>query len=40
MLWSVRCRVSITRELFHDVFWHGKVDASLVVFPFQVDAAI
>ncbi len=40
MLWSVRCRVSITSELFHDVFWNGKVDVFLVVISFQVDAAI
>ncbi len=40
MLWSVRCGVSITSELFHDVFCHGKVNISLVVISFQVDAAI
>ncbi len=40
MMWSVRCRVSITNELFHEVIWHGKVNISLVVIPFQVDAAV
>ncbi len=40
MLWSVRCGVSITNELFHDVVWYGKVEVSLVVIPFQIDAAI
>jgi hypothetical protein len=39
MLWSVRCRVSIMSELFHDVFWHGKDDVSFVLILFQVDAA-
>ncbi len=40
MLWSVRCGVSITSELFHEVFCHGKVNISIVVISFQVDAAI
>jgi hypothetical protein len=40
MLLSVKCGVSITSELFHDIVWHGKVGVSLVVIPFQVDAAI
>ena len=40
MLWSVRCGVSITSELFHDVFGHGKVNISIVVIPFPVDATI
>ncbi len=26
--------------LFHDIVWHGKVDLSLVIIPFQVDATI
>ncbi len=40
MLWLVRCRVSITSELLHDVCWHGKVNVSIVVIPFKVDATI
>ncbi len=40
MLRSVRCGVSITSELFHDLFWHGMVNVTLIVIPFQVDAAI
>ncbi len=34
MLWSIRCGVSITSELFHDIIGHGEVDVSIVVIPF------
>ncbi len=40
MLWFVRRGVSITSELFHDAFEHGKVNVSIVVIPFQLDATI
>ncbi len=40
MLWSVRCRVSITSELLHGIFGHGKIAIFIVVIPFQIDAAI
>jgi hypothetical protein len=40
MLWSVRCGVSITSELFHDIFGYRKVGVSIVVIPFQVDSTI
>ncbi len=40
MLGFERCRVSITGELFHDVFEHGKVDISLGVVSLEVDATV
>ncbi len=40
MLGFERRRVSITGELFHDVLGRGKVDISLGVVPFEVDATV
>ncbi len=40
MLGFERRGVSITGELFHDVFGHGEVDISLDVVPFEVDATV
>jgi hypothetical protein len=41
MLGFERRGVNITTgELFHDVFGHGKVDISLGVVPFEVDATV
>ncbi len=40
MLGFERRGVSITGQLFHDIFGHNEVDISLGVVPFEVDSTV
>jgi hypothetical protein len=40
MLWFVRCWISTTGQLFHDILWHGKINVAFILIPLEVDATI
>ncbi len=40
MLWYVRCGMSITGQLLHDILGHGKINVAFIIIPLEFDATI